>query len=124
MSTNWTDAEGVAVVGAPIDFVVTILQDGEPLDLSGKTVTATVRSQGSPNTPLHASLEGHEVTAEDPSAGEVVLALTGEETAHLDAASSPAESRMNYVQFVVDGEYAPEMLRFKARRPAAELGGS
>lgn len=124
MSTNWTDAEGVAVVGAPIDFAVTILQDGEPLDLTGKTVKATVRSYKTPTAPLHASLEGHAVEVEDASAGEVALALTGEETAHLDAPTNPAEDRQNYVQFVVDGDYAPGLLRFRARRPAAELGGS
>jgi len=54
----------------------------------------------------------------------VALALTGEETAHLSAPSNPAETRPYYVQFVVDGDYAPGLLRFRVRRPAAELGGS
>ena len=120
VSTSVVDAEGIAVAGRPINIVATLQQGGSAVNLSGKTVRATVRWQGNPTVQLDASLEGTAVTVTTAASGIVTLALDEDQTAALATDPDPTKTRSYLVTFeVVDDDYEPQMLRFKARSSIA-----
>lgn len=115
---------GVVTVGAAVEFTVSVRKDGEPLDLSGKDVTATVRRATASQVPVHASLEAMSATVADAGAGVVHVALTPAQTALLDAPDNVAHARDYYLQLVVaEDDYAPNPIKFSVRRAAAQVGG-
>ena len=114
--------DGVVVAGAEAVFEVAVLQDGETLDLSGKTVTATVRRAAASTAVAHADLEHVPASVTDPEAGVVEVTLGSELTALLTAPDDTAQTRDYYLQLVVvEDHYVPGMGRFRARRPGAVL---
>ena len=125
MTTLINEATGGAVtVGAAATIDVTVRKDGEVLDLTNKTVTATVRAASNDQAVAHADLEGMATTLQDAAGGVVRVALTAALTAHLDGAPSVSQTRAYYLQLVVtDDDYAPNPVKFNVRRAAAQLGG-
>lgn len=115
---------GVVTFGAAATIDVTIRKDGEVLDLSGKTVKATIRAANNDQVALHADLEGFGTTLQDAAGGVARVALTSALAAHLDAPPTVTQTRAHYLQVVVveDG-YAPNPVKFNVRRAAAALGG-
>jgi len=123
-----TASGGLVTAGAPAEFEVGIEQDGAPLDLSGKTVQATIRTAARNQVVVNDLLEGIDATVitdlgvDEEFPWRVRVELTGELTALLEAPNSAALSREYYLQLVVDdSEYAPNPLKFEVRRAAAEL---
>lgn len=117
-------ADGVVTVGAAASITVHVEQDDAPLDLSGKTVTATVRAANNDQAVIHADLEGFATTLQDAEAGVVRVELTAALTAHLDAPANVSQARGYYLQLVVvEDSYAPNPIKFSVRRAAAALGG-
>lgn len=115
---------GVVTFGAAATIDVTIRKDGEVLDLTGKTVKATVRAANNDQVALHADLEGFGTTLQDAAGGVARVALTSALAAHLDPPPTVTQTRAHYLQVVVveDG-YAPNPIKFNVRRAAAALGG-
>ena len=115
---------GVVTVGAAATIDVTVRKDGEAVDLTNKTVTATVRAANNDQTVIHADLEAMATTLQDAGAGVVRVSLTAALTAHLDAPANVSQARGYYLQLVVtDDGYAPNPVKFNVRRAAATLGG-
>ena len=115
---------GVVTFGAAATIDVTIRKDGEVVDLTNKTVKATVRAANNDQVALHADLEGFGTTIQDAAAGVVRVELTAALTAHLAAPANVTQTRGHYLQLVVtDDGYAPNPVKFNVRRAAATLGG-
>jgi len=115
---------GVVTVGAAATIDVTVRKDGEAVDLTNKTVTATVRAANNDQAVIHDDLEGFATTLQDAEAGVVRVELTAALTAHLEAPANVTQTRGHYLQLVVtDDGYAPNPVKFNVRRAAAALGG-
>jgi hypothetical protein len=95
-----------------LELTVTIEQDDVALNLSGKTVTATVRREDDPDTVLDATLEDHAVSLVTAPSGIVKLTLVDTELALL---TTPATRSLTnkYLAFfkVVDDNYFPQPYR-------------
>lgn len=115
---------GVVTFGAAATIDVTIRKDGAVLDLTNKTVKATVRAANNDQVALHADLEGFATTLQDAAGGVARVALTSALAAHLDAPPTVTQTRAHYLQVVVvEDNYAPNPIKFSVRRAAAALGG-
>jgi len=115
---------GVVTVGAAATIDVIVRKDGEVVDLTNKTVTATVRAANNDQAVVHADLEGFATTLQGAEAGVVRVELTAALTAHLEAPANVTQTRGHYLQLVVtDDGYAPNPVKFNVRRAAATLGG-
>lgn len=120
VTSSVVDATGIVVAGTPQEFRVTIQEGGVAADLTGKTVTATVRAASAPATPIHASLEGAAVTLTTAASGIVTFTLTAAMSALLDVPDDPQQTRAYLLQLVVTtDDYVPQVLRFKARKAMA-----
>ena len=112
------DASGIAVAGSSILFRNVIQQDGSVLDLGGKTVIGTFRQVSDPRGTIDAALEDHAVVIPgDGSGGTVELTLGTANSDLLSTPIDPVDLEPYYLQYVVtDDDYAPQVLRFNARR--------
>lgn len=125
MATVVINSGVVGVAGAPLEFRNRLTRDGVAYDLSGKTVTASVRKESDPYTSLGATLEDQAVTLANldytAAEGGVTFALDAARTTLLapSAAVAPLAGMVeNYVlQYkVVSDAYFPQALRFAVRR--------
>lgn len=96
-------ADGEVTRGAPATFQLTLKQDGAVLDLTGKTVTATVRAVSANLTVIDDSLEGISGTVVDAASGRADVELTAEQAALLDAPDDVTQPQHYYLTAVVDG---------------------
>lgn len=117
---TYVASDQVGVVGTNVGFHNWIDRDGVAVDLTGRTVLATIRYSAEPNTVIHAGLEDIPVVSSGVLAdGEVIWTLDDSLSAHLEARCHenpfyPAQFFIRY--FVVEINYRPQMLRFYARR--------
>jgi len=124
MNLTITDATGIVVAGGRHIFRNTITRDDAPYDITGKTVTATVRREDAPSTVIAVDehgdgpLEKIPVSLSDPATGLVEWTLTAEMSEALLAPPFPARTANFTVQYhVVEDDFYPDLLRFRARRP-------
>jgi len=118
MNLTITDATGIVVSGGRHIFLNTITRDAGTYNLTGKTVTATVRREDSPATVVDDDLEEIAVSLNVPSTGLVEWTLTAVMSAALLAPPFPARTTTFTVQYhVVEDDFYPDLLRFRARRP-------
>jgi hypothetical protein len=95
-----------------LELTVTIEQDDLPLDLNGKTVTATVRREDEPDTVIDASLEDHVVALLVPDDGVGLLTLVNAELELLPVPPIRSKTFRHLVFFkVVEDDYFPEPYR-------------
>lgn len=95
-----------------LELTVTIERDNVVLNLSGKTVTATVRREDEPDTVLNASLEDHAVVIVTALSGIVRLTLTNTELSFLTAPTVRSLTYKHLIFFkVVDDDYVPQPYR-------------
>lgn len=110
------DVDEIVVTGAPVNFDITIQEDGSAKNLTGLTVQATIRGADDWTLVLDAALEDHAVSLTDAANGAVRLALTAAQADLLHTPPDPQLTFLNLLQFtVVEDGYKPQLLRFKAR---------
>ena len=126
VDATYVTGSAVAVAGSTIEFEHTITLDGAAVDLTGKTVTASVRrswvsgviSDGAEEEPE--TLDGLAVTlGAAPDDGDVDWQLEPEESALLEPycppdGVTPALFHLQY--FVTEDDYYPQVFRFYVRR--------
>lgn len=116
MAKPIVDSGSIVVIGGKATFDNVITKDGATYDLTGKTVTATIRRESAPSTVIDATLEGISVTVDDASNGGVTFDLTTTLSALLTAPSAAGDSIAYLVQYFVSTDsYYPQALRFHAR---------
>ena len=104
-STAWPNRGAKTVVA-------TINQDGSALNVTGKTVTATVRWESDSTGVLDAALEDHAVTLTTPANGIVTLTLTNADQQLLSVPEDATVSRPYLIAFkVLEDDYFPDKLR-------------
>lgn len=89
----------------------TIKQDGSALNLTGKTVTATVRAEAAPDTTINAALEDHAVTITTAASGIVTLTLSSTEMGYLAGGDNPWQAIPYLIAFKTDDPYFPQLVR-------------
>lgn len=90
----------------------TIKQDGAAMNLTGKTVTATLRAEGDHATVIDASLEDHAVALTTPASGIATLTVANADLQKLSVPSKPWQTRPYLVVWrVVEDDYFPQMVR-------------
>lgn len=112
--TNPTIVDSGSAVSNQTQLVITttIQQDAAAMNLTGKTVTATVRRESDHATVIHADLEDHAVTVTTAASGIVTLTLLAADMQKLTVAANPWESTPYLVAFkVVEDSYYPQPYR-------------
>jgi hypothetical protein len=97
-------------------LIATISQNGTAKDVTGDTITATIRREESAfATVINAALEDHAVSLTTPLSGIVTLTLSSAEMAMLPVPEDPRKTYSFLVQFkdVTDNCY-PQLFRFYA----------
>ena len=124
MNLTITDATGIVVSGGRHIFRNTITRDDLAYNITGKTVTATVRREDSPGTIIamdeygDGPLETIPVAITAPLTGLVEWTMTAAMSEALLAPPFPARTTNFTVQYhVVEDDFYPDLLRFRARRP-------
>jgi hypothetical protein len=111
---NPTIVEAASAIPNRGTLVITfnVQQDGAAMNLTGKTVTATVRSDADPSTVINAALEDHAVTLVTPASGVCTLTLTTAELPYLSGAGHPSRAVGYLVNLkVMPDAYVPEAYR-------------
>lgn len=110
-----TDANGNRLVvpnRGPLDLATTIKQDGAAVNLTGETVTATVRAERDPDTVIDASLEDHAVAITTPASGLATLSLTDAEKQLLAVPPDPWDVYAYLIAFKLASEpFFPYLVR-------------
>ena len=113
-------SDQIGVAGTNIGFHNVIERDDVVVDLTGRTIQATVRQTADPLTVIHADLEDISVVSSGVLAsGEVIWTLDDSLSAHLEdlCPENPAYPAGFFLQYyVVEIGYRPQMLRFHVRR--------
>jgi D-arabinose 5-phosphate isomerase GutQ len=110
------DATDVVPRAGALTVTLTIQQDSAAMDLSAKTVVATVRREDDPDTVIDTSLEDHALVANDAVNGVMDLVLTHAEMQLLTAPADRTEVREYLVDVkVVEDNYHPQMYRLHVR---------
>ncbi len=118
MTAPVKDSGAIVPVGRLVDFQPRILRDGAALSLAGKTVTATIRRESAPDTPLTGFTDLACTLGNDTyTAAEGGLQLQQELTSVFTVPGNPRESYAYLVEFyIVDDDYSPQKLRFGVTR--------
>lgn len=117
---TYVEGTQVAVAGATIHFDHTILLNGTALNLTGRTVLATLRASWLPAA-LHASLEDMAVTVDDAPAGGVNWSILEAVSVLLTpwCPSSHVDTALFDLQYhVIEIDYYPQVFRFAVRSAA------
>lgn len=110
------DASAVLPAKGISSLVITVQRDGAAVNLTGKTVTATIRAERAPNTAVNAALEDHAVALTTPASGICTLTLTDAQMQMLSAPLKVEETRTYICQlYVVDDSYYPDPIRLFIR---------
>lgn len=110
-SADIVDAGIVANIGT-VKIPLTVKQDGVVLDLTGKTVTATIRAEGSPNDVINAALEDHAVDLVVAANGTAELTLDESDLQLLPVGTKPYRPRPFIAQpLVVEDRYPTQPVR-------------
>jgi hypothetical protein len=105
-ATSAVPNRGVLVITA------TIQKDAAALDVTAKTVTATIRREEAPGTVVNAALEDHGVSLITAASGIVALTLSNAEMSYMDVPMDVTQAYPYIVQFyVVDDNYGPQPYR-------------
>jgi len=86
------------VAGDDYSVVATLTQDGATWDITGSTVTATIRDGEHPGTALIAN---HAVTLTTAATGIVTLTLTDTETDNIRTLYDPRKALIHFCDFLV-----------------------
>jgi hypothetical protein len=113
MSKRATIVEGGTVPNSgPLAITTTIKQDDAAMNLTGKTVVATVRAESAPATIVDATLEDHVVALTTAASGIVTLTLSDAEMQKLSVPDNPQQTTPYLVAFKVTNDpYYPQLLR-------------
>lgn len=103
-------------VGRKIYLRPRLLRDRLPIDLTGKTVTVTIRAEADPQTSLGAAWDDESVTLanEDYTAAQGGVAFQRELVAPTFVAPAPVEGGTPYLAefYIVEDDYSPRKVRF------------
>lgn len=117
---TYKESAGVSVAGTDIGFNDVIKRDAVVLNLTGKTVRATIREVARPTTVVNAALEDMAISSTGTLAsGEMEWTLQDTISTHLLALTptDPTRTTICYVQYyIVQDDYYPQMHRFHVRR--------
>lgn len=119
MLATVVDSGITVVAGAPFGFTLVIERIGAPMDLTGKTVTGTIRRESAGNTVLNALLEDIAFASAAPLTGVVSADLTTvQSTALAPVVAHGFEGTDSYLiqLHVMPDEYFPQLIRFYARK--------
>jgi hypothetical protein len=121
VDATYVTGTGVAVAGSPIEFEHTIQRDDAVVNLTGKTVTATIRRSWTSGV-IDEDLEDIAVTlGATPASGEVDWTISGA-VSELLAPYCPPDSvtpALFHLQYrVVEDDYYPQVFRFYVRSAA------
>ena len=119
VAANIVEADKVIVRSDAVTFLNTITKDGATYNLTGKTVTVSIRAEDAPETAVDATLEDQAVTLSSATLGIVTFALTGTQTALLTVPSGAPASYVRWflAQYrVTTDDFTPQALRFGVRQ--------
>ena len=112
----------MAVAGTDIGFNDVIKRDAVAVNLTGKTIRATIRQTARPLTVINAALEDIAITSTGTLAsGEAEWTLQDTLSTHLTALTptTPTQTTAFDLQYyIVQDDYYPQVHRFYARRAA------
>lgn len=109
----------VLVQDGTYEFRGTIKKDGATYSVSGKTVTATIRSKKNPTAVLNSSYEDIAVTSGNSEvaagSGGVTFSFSPSST-YFYAPPDPTEHEWYYIQFYISqDDYYPQLVEFGVR---------
>lgn len=117
---NVKDSRQVITVGRVADFQPRLMRDGAAIDLTGKTVTATMRRESDPGTTLGAAWENMAVTLGNntytAAQGGVRIAKELLASAFATPASLNASAAYVIEFYVVEDDYSPRPCRIGVTR--------
>ena len=119
VAANIVEADEVIVRSDAVTFLNTITKDGATYNLTGKTVTVSIRAEDAPETAVDATLEDQAVTLSSATLGIVTFALTGTQTGLLTVPSGAPASYVRWflAQYrVTPDTFMPQALRFGVRQ--------
>ena len=116
----YIESAEIAVAGTAIGFNDVIKRDDVALNLTGKTLRATIRRSARPSTVINAGLEDMVINSTGTLAsGEAEWTLTEVLSNHLEALT-PADptrtTQFDLQYYVVQDDYYPQIHRFHVRR--------
>ena len=122
VDATYVESSGVAVAGTDIGFNDVIKRDAVAVNLTGKTIRATIRQTARPLTVINAALEDIAITSTGTLAsGEAEWTLQDTLSTHLTALTptTPTQTTAFDLQYyIVQDDYYPQVHRFYARRAA------
>lgn len=111
------EAPSVIPARGPCSLQITIQQNSVALNLTGKTVFATIRAEDSPDSALNASLEDFSVTITTAVSGLVTVSLIDAQTTLLAGLTRVDDTRTYILQLRVDSDqYYPNPIRLYMRK--------
>ena len=94
------------------ELTTTILQDGVALNLTGKTVVATIRRESQMDTVVNALLEDHDVVVTTPASGITTLTMVDATLQTIDVPDDNTKAYPYLIAYkVVEDPYYPQFLR-------------
>ena len=83
-----------------LEITITLTKDSGVLDLTGKTVTATVRRETAAATVVHADLEDHAVSLTTPALGIVKLTIVDADLQKILVPDNPTRASVLSLAFL------------------------
>lgn len=119
-TTTVVDSKVVIVQNGTVEFRTTIKKNGTAVDLTGKTVTATIRRESTPDNVLNSAYEDIAVTNGNAdtaaTAGGVTFSFSPSST-YFTVPKRASDAEPYLVQlYIVTDDYYPQLVRFGVRK--------